>query len=92
MEETFGYDWKKFGRFPKTNEVYKMRKKSDGSESFGLWSGKHYYIYSFASGHWERFTELKSEYEYAYVPPEQARYVPYWALANSRKSEVLVLE
>lgn len=88
METVFGYDWKSFGRFPKVNEVFKVRNKEDGREDFGLWNGKHYYIFSMASGHWEEFAENKSGYEYAYVPPEQARFVPYWALANSRRHEI----
>lgn len=88
MEPVFGYDWKSFGRFPKVNEVFKVRNKEDGREDFGLWDGKHYYIFNMASGHWEEFAEDKSGYEYAYVPPEQARFVPYWALANSRRYEI----
>lgn len=88
METVFGYDWKSFGRFPKVNVVFKIRNKEDGKEGFGLWNGKLYYIFDMASGHWEEFSENKSGYEYAYVPPEQARFVPYWALANSRRYEI----
>lgn len=88
METVFGYDWKAFERFPKANEVLKIRNKATGIEGFGLWNGKRYYIFNMASGHWEEFSENKSGYEYAYVPLEQARFVPYWALANSRRYEV----
>lgn len=88
MEPAFGYDWRSFGRFPKANEVFKVRNKATDQEDFGLWNGKRYYIFNMASGHWEEFAENKSGYEYAYVPPEQARFVPYWALANSRRHEI----
>lgn len=88
METVFGYDWKSLGRYPKVNVIFKIRNKEDGREDFGLWNGKHYYIFSLASGHWEELAENKSGYEYAYIPPQQTIYVPYLALASSRRYEI----
>lgn len=88
MEPAFGHDWKSFGRYPKPNEVFKVRNKATGREDFGLWNGKRYYIYNLASGHWEEFAENKSGYEYAYISLEQTKFIPYWALANSRRYEI----
>lgn len=88
METVFGYDWKSLGRYPKVNVIFKIRNKEDGREDFGLWNGKHYYIFNMASGHWEELAADKSGYEYAYIPPQQTIYVPYWALANSRRYEI----
>lgn len=65
-----------------------------------LWNGSKYYIFNAQADRWEEYdyyfayTENKEtpapleDFEYAYVPPLQTQYVPFYAIAYNRRKNV----
>ena len=100
--EDFGYDWKPADkRKPRANEILKFRRvEPECREYFALWNGDRYYIFDIYTCRWktlEQFLFVYPEenvraevlgFRYAYIPKDQVKYIPYWALANSRKGEI----
>lgn len=87
-----GYDWRPADkRKPKAFEVLKFKRieTNDDKEFYALWNGDDYYIFDLQSGHWKVLEEETASYIYAYIPKESTRYLPYYAIAYSRRQELL---
>ena len=89
-----GYEWKKAEkRKPKAFEILKFR-RVDADD------GERFFVFDIYSGRWKTLEQKVFAYpeenvraellgwEYAYIPKDQTRYVPYWAIAFSRLREV----
>lgn len=72
-------------------------------EELGMWNGSEYYIFSIYSGRWEKLEtylprmladhNLKRSgigIQYATIPPATEKYIPYHAIAYSRRGEVIL--
>ena len=65
-----------------------------------MWDGNNYHIFNVQTLRWEdydyyfAYTENHetpaplADFEYAYVPPKQTQYVPFYALAYNRRKTV----
>ena len=88
-----GYDWRPADkRKPKAFEVLKFKRTDtmDDKEFYAIWNGDQYYIFDLQSGHWKELKGMAlSECAYAYIPKDSTQYLPYYAIANSRRIELL---
>lgn len=72
-------------------------------EELGMWNGSEYYIFSIYSGRWEKLEaylpRMLADHhlrrsgigiQYATIPPATEKYIPYHAIAYSRRGEVIL--
>lgn len=98
-----GYEWKPaHKRKPRAFEILKFRKAGghDDKEYFACWNGERFFVFDIYSGRWKTLEQKVFAYpeenvrmellgwEYAYIPKDQTRYIPFWAIAFSRLKEV----
>lgn len=86
-----GYEWKRADRRkPNYGEVVKFRKIGDTSaEGFGMWAHDNYYVYDILDDTWKLLIGFKKDYEYAYIPKNLTAYIPFYAIANSKRHDIL---
>ena len=90
QEPVIGYDWKPANkRKPRCYEVLKFRSIEDPTERLSMWDGQRFYIFNVYLTKWEPFAdEDLPKWEYAYIPGEQSKYMPFHAIAVAKRSEV----